>query len=266
MKAEVKLITPEYAVQVLTNHNNGNRKVRAMTVQQYADDMKSGRWQANGEPIQFAKNGELKNGQHRLLAVAKSGVSVEMLVVSEVEDDVAVYDLGAKRNYSDIATFAGENTSLWNNNIIACVRFIIGQMKGTNQISYGEVEAFMHKYETQLLDVNAILNTNKQNRKSPILGAIFCAVYAGYPMEEIRSFCKILANGMYATISESAPAVLRNMLIAKRFDGSTRGKRLMFNVTQQALIDFHDGKGRTKSYGEVKGRLFENFRKDNKDE
>ena len=44
-------------------------------------DMEAGNWQWNGESIKFAEDGTLLDGQHRLAAIAESGVTLPVLVV-----------------------------------------------------------------------------------------------------------------------------------------------------------------------------------------
>lgn len=77
---EVVTITPSLAAEILKN-NIDNRNVTKAKVDTYAADMLSGRWQGlNGQTIVVANDANVNDGQHRLLAVIKSGVSVDTLV------------------------------------------------------------------------------------------------------------------------------------------------------------------------------------------
>lgn len=102
------VITPELAREWL-GYNTHNRRLRALTVQQYASDIKSGDWQWNGESIKFAEDGTLLDGQHRLAAIVEAETAVTMLVVrglpSETQDTV---DGGVKRKFSDVLQLRGE--------------------------------------------------------------------------------------------------------------------------------------------------------------
>lgn len=69
---EVKMVTPKDAA-VLLNQNNMNRSISMKRVQLYADEMRTGNWENNGEDILIADDGTLLNGQHRLRAVILSG-------------------------------------------------------------------------------------------------------------------------------------------------------------------------------------------------
>lgn len=52
-----EVITPQRASEYLKKNTNNYRKARMSDVNQYACDMKAGRWQFNGESIKFSKRG-----------------------------------------------------------------------------------------------------------------------------------------------------------------------------------------------------------------
>lgn len=79
-------ITPEVAAEMLRS-NNKNRSPNQMTVDRYAKSMTAHEWWMNGEPIIFSDDGELLNGQHRLMACVKSGVAFDALVVRGIATD-----------------------------------------------------------------------------------------------------------------------------------------------------------------------------------
>ncbi len=99
-----EIITPEKAKEYLGG-NEGNRRLRPTAVAAYAADMASGRWNDSPDivtPIMISHEGRLIDGQHRLTAVVKSGVSVCMYVAHNVDDGVYKYlDAGVKRSVAD---------------------------------------------------------------------------------------------------------------------------------------------------------------------
>lgn len=108
MKAEIQKVTPELAEKWL-GVNTHNRNVRMRLVSQFSGAMKRGEWFLNGESIKFSATGKLLDGQHRLLAVSESGETVEMLVVTGLEDaSQETMDTGAKRTMQDILKLRGE--------------------------------------------------------------------------------------------------------------------------------------------------------------
>lgn len=73
-------VTSEMARRWLRSNIEGNRRVNSNRVNQYARDMKSGKWKENGETLKFADTGELIDGQHRLTASVESGIGFWSLV------------------------------------------------------------------------------------------------------------------------------------------------------------------------------------------
>lgn len=107
-QVSVELITPDVAHEML-GRNTHNRNPRKATVSAYARDMLNGDWRWNGESIKFASDGTLLDGQHRLMAVIESGVSVQTLVIRGLPNEVQeTVDGGAKRTFSDVLRLRGE--------------------------------------------------------------------------------------------------------------------------------------------------------------
>ena len=76
MKSEIKLITPKMARKLLETNNN-NLWLNVATVSNFVDIIKSGQWIAT--TVTISKNGVL-DGQHRLMAIIKAGIPVDMRV------------------------------------------------------------------------------------------------------------------------------------------------------------------------------------------
>lgn len=76
-------VTPEMAKAWLLK-NPENRPFEEDRVREYADKMRRGEWKEKipgDSPLIVMKEGELINGQHRLMAVVKYGKSVRMQVL-----------------------------------------------------------------------------------------------------------------------------------------------------------------------------------------
>lgn len=102
-----RVVSPEYASRLL-GMNIGNRKVSRQKVEMYAAEMRNGRWQTTGEPIQIDTHGVLINGQHRLLAIIESQCSLLLNIVSGVDPAAKnVIDTGKKRTACDAILMAG---------------------------------------------------------------------------------------------------------------------------------------------------------------
>lgn len=93
----IMTITPEVATRLLEN-NSGNRTISDQVVQQYAREMRAGRWKETGNPINISKDGTLLNGQHRLWAIVESGVTLRFHVIYEEDSEAfATFDTGRVR-------------------------------------------------------------------------------------------------------------------------------------------------------------------------
>lgn len=104
MKYGIETITPDIAAELLKgNVNNRSKAVRH--VRFLADQMTEGKWKDSGDPIRIAKNGRILDGQHRLSAIIDSGVSLNMLVIRDMEEEVFdVIDTGKTRSAADVLT------------------------------------------------------------------------------------------------------------------------------------------------------------------
>jgi hypothetical protein len=105
-------ITPQLAKEWLSK-NTHNRNIRQRVVNGYAADMVAGNWVEDGQSIKFSSTNVLLDGQHRLTAIAQSGVTVRMLVVSNLPDTTQdTMDTGAKRVLGDVLKLRGEAHSI----------------------------------------------------------------------------------------------------------------------------------------------------------
>lgn len=96
-----EVITPTEAQNILEG-NDGNRPTRKMQIAKYAATMAAGNWMPSPDGIIISIGGRLLQGQHRLMAVVQSGVSVTMVVWRNVDDSVFKYlDRGITRTPSD---------------------------------------------------------------------------------------------------------------------------------------------------------------------
>jgi len=107
---EINLIdvTPEAAAIWLRN-NTRNRPISDRLVSEYARDMAAGAFLFNGEAIKIAEDQTLLDGQHRLAAVVRSGVTIKFLVIQglpiEAQDTM---DTGRRRTAGDQLAIHGE--------------------------------------------------------------------------------------------------------------------------------------------------------------
>lgn len=108
--------------------NVHNRKKRSVSQEQYAADMKSGRWKFAADTVKFGQNSNLLDGQHRILALASLAeeapdLRIKFLLVTGVENDAQmVMDQGARRTAGDNIGLQGISSP---NEIVAAARLYI---------------------------------------------------------------------------------------------------------------------------------------------
>jgi hypothetical protein len=109
VKSKVMTITPDLAGEWL-NRNTHNRPIRNRHVDTLVGVIQRGEWKMNGDPIRFAADGTLLDGQHRLWAIHLAEKPVESLVVEGLPEDTQItIDLGQKRNLGDQLRLMGES-------------------------------------------------------------------------------------------------------------------------------------------------------------
>lgn len=105
---KVEDIGPVEAAELLMA-NTHNRNLRQRVVNTYAQDMRDGAWQENGESIKIATDGTVVDGQHRLHAIVESETKHRVLVVRGLSMATQeTVDGGAKRTFSDVLRLRGE--------------------------------------------------------------------------------------------------------------------------------------------------------------
>ena len=132
MKTQTKIITPQWASQILETRNPKNRPISKPFVERMARDMVCGAFATTHQGIAFDENGDLLDGQHRLAAVVKSGKPIEMVVTTGIPvkhklngvsvNTFELIDGGRKRGAGQMLSMAGFKNA---NRQAAMVRVLI---------------------------------------------------------------------------------------------------------------------------------------------
>lgn len=120
-----QLITPAYAAELLKMNTN-NRAIRQSKVDALAESMRKGEWELSNDAITISEGNALLNGQHRLMAVVKSGVPCNFIVYTGAPDSTFdIMDTPSLRKVSDvIQRKGGTNTVRMQATIAAVSRWI----------------------------------------------------------------------------------------------------------------------------------------------
>lgn len=250
----VERITPAIAKHILANNAN-NRNFSRITVKKYAQEMKSGNWQLNYEPVVISNTGKLLNGQHRLMAIVQSGVAVDLYVIRGADDNITIYDRGYLRKEDQVIAMMGVTNSTKGTVAIAKSFYKYCLPVTSGAVPTIGIVAFLKAYMDKLDEYNSSKGGGKAN--SPMYvkvdNAIFGTAFViardnGMSVEELRTFLKVVKTGYMEDKKQSAAITIRNMCISEDISmrGGDRSPRI--RAVLYAMEDFHKGVERNVKY------------------
>jgi hypothetical protein len=216
-------VTVDMLVKLLRNTEvNHNRTVSLRHVNTLARDMSSGKWKFTGEPIQVDTDGYVRNGQHRLLAVVASGVTLEFVVIRNVSpESQLVMDIGRTRTARDQATMSNVRNA---STVTAAAKLLLNWrdgriMSSIYQPSIAEVLDIIAEFHDDFQDAaNITMRVRSHLRRAP--GSVIAAVHieAGLIDPNARDeFFESLITGV--NLNEDDPIyALRGTIM--RYDGA----------------------------------------------
>ena len=140
-------ITPALAEKWLES-NTKNRPRSGTNINFIVNQIKTDKWQVNGDTIKFDKKGKLADGQHRLWAIVLAEKPVKTYVcVGLPEEAFNTIDLGKNRTASDVLAIEGYKNWV---NAASIANFIILWDKGRRK------DAFRNK--SKAVDHDDLLN------------------------------------------------------------------------------------------------------------
>lgn len=247
MEATVEKITPAKATEYLKkNSRNPRGKVNMAVIRRYAEDMSAGLWELNGEAIVFDEEGYLKNGQHRLAAIIKSGKTIPMLVVRDVAKDVSIFDLQYRRTISQIV--ASDGVTNCNKTISSAANLIVNNFhepKG-NAITAD----YIQKHSAELDRAYRITcygdKTKAKSKCAPCVAATYLALRTeSIPSYELELFYRVFnnPNNYKCDGYDPSPCLFARTMFEER-NNSGNGYQLQkerLEIIVLGLQDFHNG-------------------------
>ena len=251
MNIKQELITPEKAQEYLKFNIENYRSLSKDRVLSYAGDMKNGKWQLNGEAIKFDSEGVLIDGQHRLHAIVRAGVPVEMLVIRGVQKGVNLYDIGSTRSLGQIAKARGIVPG-WYSATMAVAGWIVNN--GDNNHRYSGKATIMQYAEdhadeiTRAVRCCTVGSSSCICKRSPIVSAAYCLIRHDVSQPDMNDFFRIANTGLpHGHYDPSSALVFRNMVMELN-SNSPDERKLLFSAAVQAIRDFMAGKQRSMRY------------------
>ncbi len=243
---EWETITPDAASKILQKNDN-NRNIVRNWVEFYKRQMLNHQWREdNGQTIVISKSGRLIDGQHRLTAIAESGVTLDMLVLRGVpEDYICTIDTGKPRSSADhLKVFGFGNDP----NILAAAARIAmcfnpegkyvqswGKLSSTDIIDWvGSNKGISYSLKRIPVSINVLIP------RSIAVAMHFILSLVDSTKSEL--FFDYVANG--TNLGEGSPILaLRSRLIARSHKShSATERKKMISYIVSAFKAFHEGR------------------------
>lgn len=261
MHSAVMTITPEQAA-VWLERNPNNRNVMGSTVTRYAKDMAAGLWELSPQGISFYEGGDLADGQHRLLAIIKAGMPVQMMVTFDVPRNNVVFDRGRIRSQANVLKLAGLPASVANTGAVGLINFLslMAANRG-NKTEDTTVVRFARDFTPQLAFCVACSSrghSGEVGRKASVASAVFCAMLYGVPMETLDNFMRCVNSGFIDNATESAAIVVRNLLLSDISKSQNiPDRRRVFFATLNGIEDYAAKNPRKMQYKGSKSKYWD---------
>lgn len=217
---ERQIITPEIA-KIMLMRNSNNRKVRQLKVEAYARTIKAGLWMLTNQGIGFNIDGDLIDGQHRLLACIMANTGFETYVTFGMEKEAQrVIDGCVPRSVPDQLQLSGTTNAKIKVAIAAC---IISAVAGASRVamSIDIAEKVIDLYSDE---IDFIWFENKCNKKLKYVPAITGIILAAkVDLDKAVEFRDKYSKGDNLSLGDSA-LTLRNFMMNRDTRGHGGGK------------------------------------------
>lgn len=254
-EASFEMIGPKEAEAILAKNTN-NRIPSRRWIKDLADVMVAGEWVLNGESIIIDEDGQLLDGQQRLLAVVESGCTVPMTVIRGIKPTASkTIDLGRKRSAADWLRMRGESNCA---TLAAGVRALVHlerfgalhvgqnsastQAKKSSYVSPTEVEAWIKAHPSVRLAASAAVSLlNAQRLMSPSVLTCLHYLFTLSSAEEAADFFKKLDTGE-GLVASSPIYRLREKLTNDKLGGKTLPQNYVAALAIKAWNAFREGR------------------------
>lgn len=244
ISSNVITVTPELAKKWLEGMVQNQRPAAEPTILKYSRAMVRDKWRL-AAPLSFASNGQLIDGQHRLLAVIKANKPVDFIVLRGLDSTaIEALDMGLNRTSAHLAKLQGLPLTNKHLALLNCCFFSpVG--KATISLSKQE-QVEMGKIHFEALDFALRgkkdgANVDYAPYLAPIARAYYCENH-----ERLKEFLQVLHSGFSVSkdpSEDSAALALRNLHFKNRYASVRRtggiDVRIQgFKIASNALTSF----------------------------
>jgi hypothetical protein len=237
LKTELIFITPEMATAWLEKNIN-NRKLKKHKIAKLRTDLRCGRFQTTHQGVAFNCNGDLKDGQHRLTAIAQEGIGAWMMVTTGLPNEaVTVIDRGSTRSLQDNAVMSGVDVTIKDVAIAHVAMSAPDSIAHTSSTSEYEVIEFIQNHREAF---NAVrVNHKKRLSVAPVMAA-FLRAYPYCPNSAWVRCLHLYMNGvdeLFDSSKERAIIVFRDFCMTSK-GRSYSGSIDLYRRCQRAIKAF----------------------------
>lgn len=241
----IETVTPELAAEWLKS-NTANRAVIIKQVEALAEAIKRGEWRVTHQGIAFAVDGSLLDGQHRLHAVVKAGVAVQMRVTRGLPLDTRdAIDTGTTRRAADVLAIA-DGIHVGTNKravILAARALVLTSTVNTNRRTDVRAlrEALADHGESYDVINKIFGGSHDRLAQAPLMGAL-CVSHRVYP-ETTEEFARLLRDpsGLH---NDSPVVALRDYALLTYAPNTSEMRTGLAGRTFSAIVAFRGGKSR----------------------
>jgi hypothetical protein len=224
-------ITPDDALRILENHNNGNRLLRHGGAKYIAEQITKGEWVENHpQPICFTEDGLLLDGQHRINGILLANVSVWASCHFGVNPKYMQYmDTGISRSLGDRVTFVAHREM--NKFISGLVTLRHSMTKGGKPTPATAMELFYEKEKAYI----AVAEKHQAKRyvSTVNVGIAFVDYYERYGKEALEMYSEL-----FKMTTDCQPAqALKSFLATTIMRGTTT-----YPYIVSACMAHHEGR------------------------
>lgn len=225
--------------------NKSNRPLRRLTIVKYSRDMINGLWLVNSDCLAFDVEGNLINGQHRLMALILAGVSIEFQVTYDLQAQAGMtMDQGIGRTATDIAHFCGLDTVNKTQTAIAKILSPQRRPSGTEQYSV------LIRHLDAIQEVYSWFYKTRRHINIALVMAPIVRAWYSHDHDKLKRFAQILLEG---ESNENAPyektaIILRDFLQDSKVVSGRDMIPEVYGKVERALFAFLNGQRLLKLY------------------
>ena len=236
------LVTPSIAAAILDQSNTRNRRISEATVKNYASCMERDLWRQNQQNswVGFYADGVLADGQHRLMAIARSGKSMMMRFERGLENEHAfAIDTHRARTAFDQVAISGKSSWITKEHMAMASVLIITKASAMYKTSPENCMSLCEKMKDSFMFATTVLCHHRKGVTKASVKAAVAVAYEYENHEKLRRFCEVLISGICSSPKESSAIRLRDMLRSETgIARGTRGRIDQLSLTMAAIHKF----------------------------